>query len=173
MAARKAGQYERYYLALASAPARPVEGEWTWPIDHDPKDARRRIAVLPPAQRGVEAVSRYRGARRELPMATLVLLMPQTGRTHQLRVHAAAAGAALVGDRHYGGPMTRVLPDGRVLRASRAMLHCARVSLPDVASSGRGRLVVDAAVPADFCSLWRALGGDEAVLAPQAWVSQR
>jgi 23S rRNA-/tRNA-specific pseudouridylate synthase len=171
LAAREAGQYERFYLGLASAPTRPAEGEWTWAIDHAPKDPRRRVAVLPPAERGLAAVSRYR-VLQELPTAALVLLMPQTGRTHQLRVHAAAAGSPLVGDRHYGGPMTRVLPDGRVLRASRAMLHCARVSLPDVASPGHEPLVIDAPVPADFCSLWRALGGDEAALSPQAWAAQ-
>ena len=34
---------------------------------------------------------------------TTVELFPATGRTHQLRVHCAAAGAPIVGDRKYGG----------------------------------------------------------------------
>ncbi len=40
--------------------------------------------------------------------ATLLALKPVTGRTHQLRVHCAAIGAPIVGDRKYGGPHSRI-----------------------------------------------------------------
>ncbi len=39
---------------------------------------------------------------------TFLALKPVTGRTHQLRVHCAAMGAPIVGDRKYGGPRSRV-----------------------------------------------------------------
>jgi 23S rRNA-/tRNA-specific pseudouridylate synthase len=91
------------------------------------------------------------------PAATLLWLEPETGRTHQLRVHAAAAGLALLGDRHYGGAPRIVLPDGSVHGARRTMLHCARVSLPDPA--GGEALRFETLPPVDFGQLWAAAGG--------------
>jgi 23S rRNA pseudouridine955/2504/2580 synthase/23S rRNA pseudouridine1911/1915/1917 synthase len=100
-----------------------------------------------------------------LPTAALLLLSPLTGRTHQLRVHAARAGVPLLGDRHYGGPVKVTLPDGRVVRAGRVMLHCARVRLPKIAPTAEPeRLTLDAPIPADFRAVWLALGGELASL---------
>jgi hypothetical protein len=45
LAARKAGQYERYYLGLATGPLSPAAGELNWPIDRDPRDLRKRITL--------------------------------------------------------------------------------------------------------------------------------
>jgi len=167
--ARRLGRYERYYLALASAAPEPSAGEWHFRIDRDPRDPRRRVSAARESTRGVAAATRYRLLHPQ-PSAALMLLMPQTGRTHQLRVHAARAGLPLLGDRHYGGPSQRVLPDGRVLRAGRVMLHCARVRLPNLARDEGTLLTIDAAVPDDFRTLWQKLGGDAALLEPAAWV---
>jgi tRNA pseudouridine32 synthase/23S rRNA pseudouridine746 synthase len=59
--------------------------------------------------------------------ARLVEFRPETGRTHQIRVHAAHIGCPIMGDPVYGeadGPMrlhahslTLTLPDGRIIRA--------------------------------------------------------
>lgn len=167
--ARKEGRYERFYLGLAARAPEPGQGEWSWAIDHDPRDPRRRIA-LPHAKpgQGVAAQTVYRSLSAQ-PSAALLLLLPQTGRTHQLRVHAAQAGVPLLGDRHYGGEAQRVLGDGRVLRAARVMLHCARVRLPDLAGRTAGKLTVDAPVPDDFRSLWLQLGGAAELLEPAGW----
>jgi 23S rRNA-/tRNA-specific pseudouridylate synthase len=153
--ARRAGRYERFYLGLATGAPEPASGEFHWSIDRDPRDARKRVA-LPPTAAGKNAqaaLTRYRTLQL-LPTAALMLLMPQTGRTHQLRVHVAKAGVPLLGDRHYGGPTSRTLPDGRVVRAGRVMLHCARVRLPQLAGA------VDAPIPDDMRRLWAALGGE-------------
>ena len=166
LAARKAGQYERYYLALASAAPEPPEGSWHWSIAQDPREPRRRVALEPGSKKADPAESGYR-VLAKLPQAALLLLRPKTGRTHQLRVHAARAGAPLLGDRHYGGPMQRTLNNGRVLRANRVLLHCARVRLPSV--SDNTRVTIDAPVPEDFCSLWQQLGGDLTQLDPAVW----
>ena len=46
---------------------------------------------------------------------------------------------------------------GRILRARRVMLHCARLVLPDLVRSGR--LAVASPPPDDMAAIWRDLGG--------------
>ncbi len=159
--ARASGVYQRLYLALALRAPDPPEGRWQAPIAVDPRDPRRRVAESTRAGRGRSgarpAATDYRTAQ-VVQQAALLYLWPRTGRTHQLRVHCAQASAPLIGDRHYGGPVRLVLPDGRVLRARRVMLHCARLVLPDLVLRP-ARLVVAAPMPEEMTALWRDLGG--------------
>jgi 23S rRNA-/tRNA-specific pseudouridylate synthase len=166
LAARQAGTYQRFYLGLAARAPQPAEGDWRWAIAKDPRNPRRRIARPDGSAGAVTAWSRYR-VLCALPQVTLLLLRPQTGRTHQLRVHASAAGAPLLGDKHYAGPTRLVLPDGGVLRAPRVMLHCARLVLPGIAAAQP--LTLDAEVPRDLRELFVSLGGDPVTLRPEAW----
>jgi 23S rRNA-/tRNA-specific pseudouridylate synthase len=161
--ARREGRYERYYLGISAAAPDPTEGEWRWAIVQDPREPRQRIALAPDDPRGARSLTRYRVQSLQ-PMAAVLSLRPETGRTHQLRVHAAGAGVALLGDRHYGGELKRVLANGRVVRAPRVMLHCARVRLP--APGGGEPLTIDAPVPDDMHKLWRELGGAPDALLP-------
>lgn len=57
--------------------------------------------------------------------ASFVALKPLTGRTHQLRVHCAAMGTPIVGDRKYGGPNATVegVPEG-------LQLFCREMTFP-------------------------------------------
>lgn len=178
-AARAAGHYRRFYLGLARQPPEPLEGEWRFPIGRDPRDPRRRVALTTgasvPAGRGKapkkavcladSAWSRYR-TLASAPRIALLLLQPETGRTHQLRVHAARGGAPLWGDKHYGGPVREVMEDGRVIAARRVMLHCTQLILPGIAQPEP--LVVHAPVPTDMRGFFVALGGEPALLAPSA-----
>lgn len=166
--ARSQGRYERFYLALTAAAPEQNQGSWTWPIDRDPRDPRKRVARDDAARsmpRAREALTHYHVLSRQ-PLIALWLLRPMTGRTHQLRVHAARAGFPLLGDRHYGGAMQRTLNDGRVLRAPRVMLHCAHVRVPAPERGGGGTQLLDfeAEVPDDFRRLWLALGGEPEAL---------
>jgi 23S rRNA pseudouridine955/2504/2580 synthase/23S rRNA pseudouridine1911/1915/1917 synthase len=90
--------------------------------------------------------------------AALLAASPVTGRTHQIRVHAAHAGAALVGDRSYGGPVRLTLPSGRVLAFGRIALHAAMVTVPD---EGGAPLAIASPVPEALRSWWQALGGSD------------
>ena len=54
-------------------------------------------------QNGQAARTRYRLIERAGNRTAWVELQPQTGRTHQLRVHMAAIGHPIVGDAKYGG----------------------------------------------------------------------
>jgi RluA family pseudouridine synthase len=153
--ARSRGAYERRYVALASRAPSPATGSWDAPIGRA-KDPRRRAA------RGKDAVparTRY-STVAATAHAALLALAPETGRTHQIRVHASDAGAPLLGDKAYGGPTRITLPSGRVLGLSRVALHCARVVVP----LGAGPREIVSPVPAELADLWVALGGE-----PPAW----
>lgn len=161
LAARHASQYSRGYLALAPNAPSPAEGEWRAAIAIDPRDPRKRIVADDGSPGARHAHSRYR-TLDALPQAAMLWLSPETGRTHQLRVHAAHAGIPLLGDRHYGGNARIVLADGSVLSVRRTMLHCTRVSFPN--PDGGPPLSFEAQPPADFIALFVALGGASIVL---------
>ena len=71
-----------------------------------------RYGVLPLAEGGKMAVSRWRRLAIAGGSSTMVL-WPQTGRSHQLRVHLAALGHPILGDPLYGD----------ATRAARLQLH--------------------------------------------------
>ena len=86
------------YLALAIGKVQPEEGIIDAPIGRDPAH-RQRMAIVPG---GREARTRYRVVEY-LNGYTLVEVRPETGRTHQIRVHFSALGYPLLGDSLYGG----------------------------------------------------------------------
>jgi RluA family pseudouridine synthase len=154
--ARRQGVYERRYVAIACRAPEPPAGVWDAPIGRA-KDPRKRAAF---GRDAVPARSRYEVVGRAGDSA-LLALEPETGRTHQLRVHAAHAGAPLLGDGGYGGETRRVLASGRVLGVRRIALHAWQVVVP---RSGGGVMEVRAEVPGELREIWGALGGSE-----EAW----
>lgn len=118
--ARDGDRYERRYIAIAVGT--PSAGPWTWPIGRarDPR-LRRTAPDGKPSETRVRIV--HAGSY------SLLALAPRTGRTHQIRVHAAAAGAPLLGDRAYGGATRLTLPTGKSVSVGRVALHCARVRI--------------------------------------------
>jgi 23S rRNA pseudouridine1911/1915/1917 synthase len=103
--------FERGYLAFVwGAPDRP-RGTIDRPIDRH-KAIRSRMAVQPGGREAVthwQVLERYgsakgptKTAKRAPWMASLLECKLETGRTHQIRVHLASIGHALLGDRVYG-----------------------------------------------------------------------
>ena len=88
----------RVYLALVKGVVQQQEGTIDAPIGRHPLQ-RQRMVVRYGASR--EAITRYRVLKR-FPKGTLLELTPQTGRTHQLRVHLAHLGFPILGDARYG-----------------------------------------------------------------------
>lgn len=160
-AARREHRYHRLYLALTDRGGLETPAVWTEAIAIDPNDPRRRVPSAAPSAKAARTRATQRATGGPL---TLLELRPETGRTHQLRVHAAEHGLALFGDLHYGGNKRTVLPNGRVLTARRTMLHCAALDLPHV--DGDGRLQLSCDPPRDFAKLWMGAGGDAEELAP-------
>jgi 23S rRNA pseudouridine1911/1915/1917 synthase len=90
----------RRYQALVWGVPDPPQGRIeTW-LGRDPRD-RKRMAVRPPEQ-GKRAVTHYR-TLEVLAHTALVEFRLETGRTHQIRVHAQHLGHPILGDPTYGG----------------------------------------------------------------------
>jgi len=102
------------YLAVCFGVPDPPEGVVDAPIDRHPRE-RQRMAVV---KSGRTARTRYH-MQEGLSGASLLTCRPVTGRTHQIRVHMAHIGHALVGDPLYSGRQWRNLPDPRTQAACR------------------------------------------------------
>ncbi|MBQ7996654.1 MAG: RluA family pseudouridine synthase [Paludibacteraceae bacterium] len=99
------------------------EGVISLPLLPNPYDRPRQMVDL---VHGKPAVTRYAIRERRADGTMLVDFYPETGRTHQLRVHAAhpdGLDAPIVGDRLYGLSIP-ISPDGK---ENRLMLHAAEI----------------------------------------------
>jgi 23S rRNA pseudouridine955/2504/2580 synthase len=147
----RTGAITKRYLAL-------VGGRWPagWTRVEAGLSRRRRggkrLVEVNPA--GKAALSRFR-ALDYLPGATLVEVELASGRTHQIRVHAAAAGHPLAGDQRYGDrDLNRRL---RGLGLRRLFLHATLLRIP--AGDGNDELIVNTPLPAELSDVLDRLAG--------------
>jgi 23S rRNA pseudouridine1911/1915/1917 synthase len=87
----------KVYLVLVRGHLSPESGFIDAPIGRDPSN-RKRMAVV---DSGREARTEYR-VIKYTGDCSLLEVMPETGRTHQIRVHLSAIGYPVVGDKTYG-----------------------------------------------------------------------
>lgn len=146
----EAREVRKTYVALVEGvPARP-RAVIDAPIDRDPRD-RTRMAVT---TRGRASRTAYEAIADD-GRRSLFQVHPETGRTHQIRVHLAAVGLPIVDDAVYGRPSP----------AGRQMLHAYRIEFRHPAG---GRLTVTAPTPLDVTAAIRSVAGEALASAYEA-----
>lgn len=134
---------ERRYLALVRGAVAQKSGKIILPIGRDRID-RKKISARTSHPR--ESETHYT-VRERFETATLLEIYPQTGRTHQIRVHMAHLNHPIVGDKTYGGKGERAFEP----QAARQMLHADRLGF--VHPALEERMVFSAPPPPDMLEL--------------------
>ncbi len=113
---------DRRYKAIVVGRPNPPEGKVDAPIGRSPAN-RKKMAIVPGGKR---AVTHYQ-LIRPLREAALVECRLETGRTHQVRLHMASIGHALLGDGVYSKPIRAHRARLETLNFRRQALHAARL----------------------------------------------
>jgi 23S rRNA pseudouridine1911/1915/1917 synthase len=113
----KAHTITREYEALIWGSPKKPRGVIELAIGRDAKERKKFSART---ARPKPSVTEYQVMARFGKTAAQVLLLPKTGRTHQIRVHLASIGHPVLGDPTYGGRKVRRIAD---LEIPRVMLH--------------------------------------------------
>ncbi len=139
-AAFEAKTVSKTYLGIVAGPVEDEEGTIDLALSKISSEAKGWRMIV--AKKGKPSVTHWT-KRKELEGGlTLVEFRPETGRTHQIRVHAEHAfGHSLLGDPVYGKKDSRV---------RRTMLHASALVMP---RDGKPDIIAEAPLPADFEAL--------------------
>ena len=140
-----ARQLHREYLALVDGVPSARSGTIDAPIGRDRRD---RVLNSIDTDQPRPATTHFRVVRTLAGSALLEVVL-ETGRTHQIRVHMAAIGHPVVGDRQYGGPVRFGL--------RRQFLHAARLGFTHPITGEE--LDLRAPLPADLEAALAAAAG--------------
>jgi 23S rRNA pseudouridine1911/1915/1917 synthase len=120
----KSREVHKTYVALVHGRVAADSGQIARAVGRDPhRRTRMKAGGIAPR----EALTKYRVLRR-FANYTLVEAMPQTGRTHQIRVHLASLGHPVVGDTTYGAPAKLRFGGSEEPTLTRTFLHAARLA---------------------------------------------
>ena len=95
----KSRSVKKVYITLVKGILKPEQGVIDAPIGRDSGD-RKKMAITGES-RGRQARTNYR-VLRYVGKNSLLEITPETGRTHQIRLHLAAIGYSVIGDATYG-----------------------------------------------------------------------
>jgi 23S rRNA pseudouridine955/2504/2580 synthase len=163
------GLVEKRYLTL-------VKGHWN--LGHTKIDEPLRTDIRVSGERtvkvhtsGKEAISEFRPIQWFGNQATLLEVSLLTGRTHQIRVHAAHAGHPVAGDEKYGDEGFNA--EMKEAGLSRMFLHSHSVSFEWPQGAHGGLFSASAPLPAELSRVIDALSGPNVRTAsrPPRWNS--
>jgi 23S rRNA pseudouridine1911/1915/1917 synthase len=145
----QAHQITKQYQAVVWGRLPEAEGEIDKEVGRHPT-ARQKMSVH--ARRGKRAVTFWRVLAEFPGPLSLVELSPQTGRTHQLRVHLASEGHPVLGDPTYGGGVSRLAGHPKLFGLKplvhRQLLHAWRLGITHPRTGEQ--LMWEAPLPEDF-----------------------
>jgi 23S rRNA pseudouridine1911/1915/1917 synthase len=133
--------YKEYYALVRGILTGPTLHRGA--IGRDPKNRKKMAVVL----EGRASLTNFYPIETSAQY-TLVRAVPKTGRTHQIRVHAASLGLPIVGDSLYGGKDS-------LLKPLRQMLHCHCICIQHPVKSET--LVLNAPLPLDMLNILHEL----------------
>ncbi len=163
----KSREMKKTYATLVFGIPKDAKGIIDRPIGIKNGTLRRSVhaaTMAKPAVTEYEVKEKYE-AEKERSYA-LLEVHPQTGRTHQIRVHLASIGHPIVGDRLYGPGRDRRgkrhAEDPAAFPATRLMLHAEALEFSDLKGN---RFTFEAPLPEDFLSvIHRAMRSDSGLM---------
>ena len=149
----KSRMTEKIYQAICVGEAGTKEGTIDLPLSENPN---RKAGMRIDESRGKSAVTRYK-VLEEFEGYSFVEARPETGRTHQIRIHLSAVNLPILGDSLYGGGerfmLSHIKPSYRSKGIekpllSRTALHALRIVIEHPAT--QQRIAFEATLPKDM-----------------------
>ncbi|MEE8516902.1 MAG: RluA family pseudouridine synthase [Alphaproteobacteria bacterium] len=151
-AAFRLGHMQKIYWALTVGVPRPRRGRIDLALSKLPgRGGERMMADM---AEGKRAVTYYTVVEAAGQRTAWLALMPETGRTHQLRVHCAAIEIPIQGDGKYGGKDAFITGKGL---SRKLHLHARSLAIPRAKGSPR---VFTAPLPPHMAESWDLFGFD-------------
>lgn len=138
------GTLDKRYIAIVEGVVQLDNGIVSYPIGRHPRDRKRMSITFTESKK---AVTRYKVLER-FKDRTLLEIKPETGRTHQIRVHMAYIGHPVAGDETYG----KRKKDTAI---SRHALHAAEIAF--VHPSTKREMRFTSPIPGDMRELIKKL----------------
>ena len=146
-----------YWALVRGVPKKHEDKISTWLVK-EPSPDGDRVRVARHGEEGADhAVTHYRVVEQAAQTLSWLEMEPHTGRTHQLRVHAAHIGCPIIGDpKYFEADQNWDFPGGM---QNRLHLHARRIIIPH---PDRGVIDVTAPLPPHMRQSWNLLGFEEA-----------
>lgn len=156
----KKRETKKTYWALVKGVPKQREGKISTWLIKEPTPDGDRMRVANHGEKGADhAVSFYRVVEQAGQNLSWLEMEPYTGRTHQLRVHAAHIGCPIIGDpKYFEADQNWEFPGGL---QNRLQLHARRIVIPH---PDKGTIDVSAPLPPHMRQSWNLLGFDEAAM---------
>jgi 23S rRNA pseudouridine955/2504/2580 synthase len=147
-----------YWALVKGVPKKREDKISTWLVKEATREGDRMRVARHGEPDSDHAVSYYRIVEKAAQDLAWLEMEPYTGRTHQLRVHAAHIGHPILGDpKYFEADQNWTLPGGM---QNRLHLHARRIVIPH--PDGGGTVDVTAPMPPHMVQSWNLLGFDEA-----------
>jgi len=146
-----------YWALVKGVPKKREDRISSWLAKQQTPDGDRMRVARHGEDGADHAISFYRVVDQAGQALSWLEMEPYTGRTHQLRVHAASIGCPIIGDpKYFEADQNWEFPGGI---QNRLHLHARRIVIPH---PDRGTVDVTAPLPPHMQQSWKLLGFDEA-----------